>query len=374
MKKIQRALLIGRKACGLVFRLTPSALLCALFITGCAMIQPEEEMRAGRFEFGVTGDQQYTAEDENKFPNLIEDMNEAKLAFVVHVGDIENDPRPYYRNPSANKSVPCTDETFYRRREEFQKSRHPFILTPGDNDWTDCHEAKHGRNDPLERLVKLREIFFQGNQSLGQRTIRLTRQSEEPKYAKFRENVRWTYGDVLFVTLHIVGSNNNFGRTPGADAEYRERNEANLAWMRQAFELAKRNGSKAIMIITQANPGFQNTWPERRFRLYIWGSPVKPPEKKIKTGYDDFLNALEVETLAFSRPAVLVHGDSHIFRIDKPLLSSKTGRMIENFTRVETFGSPDVHWVRVIVDPNDQNVFTFKTAIVTKNLVNHLAQ
>jgi hypothetical protein len=41
-------------------------------------------------------------------------------------------------------------------------------------------------------------MFFQGDQSLGQRTIRLTRQSEDTRYAKFRENVRWTYGDVLF--------------------------------------------------------------------------------------------------------------------------------------------------------------------------------
>ena len=69
-------------------------------------------------------------------------------------------------------------------------------------------------------------------------------------------------------------------------------------------------------------------------------SPIKPPEKKIKTAYDEFLAALETETLAFPKPVVLVHGDSHIFRIDQPLLSSKTGRVIENFTRVETLARP----------------------------------
>ena len=78
-------------------------------------------------------------------------------------------------------------------------------------------------------------MFFQGDQSLGRRTIRLTRQSEDTRYAKFRENVRWTQGDVLFVTLHVIGSNNNLGRTPEMDAEYSERNAANLAWMRQAL-------------------------------------------------------------------------------------------------------------------------------------------
>ena len=155
------------------------------------------------------------------------------------------------------------------------------------------------------------------------------------------------------------------------DAEFAERNTADLVWMSEGFDFAKRNGSKAIMIITQANPGFQNTWPEVRFRRYMLNSPIKPPEKKIKTAYDEFLAALETETLAFPKPVVLVRGDSHIFRIDQPLLSSKTGRVIENFTRVETFGTPDVHWSRVMVNLDDPNVFTFKPEIVKKNLVDH---
>ena len=78
--------------------------------------------------------------------------------------------------------------------------------------------------------------------------------------------------------------------------------------------------------------------------------------------------------LRFPRPVLLVHGDSHIFRIDKPLLSSNTGRIIENFTRVETFGTPDVHWVRVIADLNDPNIFTFRPEIVEKNVVNHMVK
>jgi hypothetical protein len=44
---------------------------------------------------------------------------------------------------------------------------------------------------------------------------------------------------------------------------------------------------------------------------------------------------------------------------------------IEHFTRVETFGSPNVHWIRVSVDPSDPQVFTFKPEIVRQNLVQH---
>jgi hypothetical protein len=368
------ASLIRKNADGPRSRAPPNVLFCMLLIAGCAAVRPHGEIHSGRFQFGAIGDQQYTVEDEAKFPNLIQDINEGNLAFVVHIGDIEPDPRPYNVNPRAFKSVPCTDETFYQRRDEFQRSKAPFIYTPGDNEWTDCHEVKHQSNDPLERLAKIREIFFQGEQTFGQQTLALTRQSDDPKYAKFRENVRWTYGDVLFVTLHMVGSNNNFGRTPEMDAEYKERNGANLAWMKQAFELARGNGNKAITILTQANPGFQNSWPEARFRRYFLNSPIKPPEKKPKTGYDEFIAALEVETLAFKGPVLMVHGDSHIFRVDQPLVSSKTGRVIENFTRLETLGTPDVHWVRVIVDVNDPNVFTIKPEIVKKNLVDHSAK
>ena len=61
-------------------------------------------------------------------------------------------------------------------------------------------------------------------------------------------------------------------------------------------------------------------------------------------------------SIAFRRPVAYVHGDSHYFRIDKPLLDAQ-GRRLENFTRVETFGDNqengdnDVHWVKVARRP-----------------------
>jgi len=349
--------------------LASNILLCGLFIAGCAINRPSGESQVGRFEFGLIGDLPYTAEDEKKFPNLIEDMNKANLAFVVHNGDFQADGNGW--NEKTGGGEPCSDETFQNRLALAQSFNAPFILTPGDNDWTDCHRAKPRTFDPLERLTKVRGMFFGGDQSLGQRTMHLTRQSENPKYANFRENLRWNYGDILFVTVHMVGSNNNLGRTRDMDAEYTDRTAANFAWLREAFSTAKQNGTKAVMIITQANPGFWNNWTAVRFNRYILNSPVKAPEKRIPTGYDEFLVLIETETVAFGKPVVFVHGDSHIFRIDQPLVSSKTGRVIENFTRVETFGTPDVHWVKVIVDANDPDLFTFKPEIVKKNLVNH---
>jgi hypothetical protein len=54
-----------------------------------------------------------------------------------------------------------------------------------------------------------------------------------------------------------------------------------------------------------------------------------------------------------------------------PLLGSKSNRRIENFTRVETLGYPDVHWIHVTIDDNDPNVFSFRPRIVANNLVKH---
>jgi hypothetical protein len=73
-----------------------------------------------------------------------------------------------------------------------------------------------------------------------------------------------------------------------------------------------------------------------------------------------------VARISFDGPVVLVHGDSHTFRIDKPVISETRPL---NFTRVETFGSPDVHWVRATVDPRDEEVFSFEPEIVEENVV-----
>jgi hypothetical protein len=41
--------------------------------------------------------------------------------------------------------------------------------------------------------------------------------------------------------------------------------------------------------------------------------------------------------------------------------------MIEHFTRVETFGAPNAHWLRAMVDPNDPQVCMFKPEMI-KNI------
>ena len=283
-----------------------------------------------KFEVGLIGDIPYDAEEQRKTEVLFGRMDAEELAFVVHVGDIKSGDSP------------CTDEILLREKERFENSANPLVYVPGDNEWTDCHRTGY---DPVERLQRLRSIFFQGDESFGEKTITLTRQGTD-----YPENVRWSYGGVTSIGLNVPGSNNNLGRTPEANAEYAVRNEANLEWIRENFDRAQADGSSALMIVMQANPGFELS-----------------PE--VRTGYDGLLATLEEETVAFGKPVILVHGDTHTFRVDKPMSSSTTGERVENFTRVETFGSPEVNWVRATVDGSDPEVFAFQPEVVEENTV-----
>jgi hypothetical protein len=69
---------------------------------------------------------------------------------------------------------------------------------------------------------------------------------------------------------------------------------------------------------------------------------------------------------------VLVNGDSHFLQIDKPLKDA-AGHTIENFTRVQTFGSDQNHWVGATIDPRDPQVFSFQQHIVAANVPAYVA-
>ncbi|HYU85887.1 MAG TPA: hypothetical protein VEK80_13895 [Kribbellaceae bacterium] len=56
--------------------------------------------------------------------------------------------------------------------------------------------------------------------------------------------------------------------------------------------------------------------------------------------------------------------------MDKPLTDA-AGNLVENFTRVQTFGSAQNHWVSATVDPPDPSVFEFHQHVVAANLLPH---
>jgi hypothetical protein len=83
--------------------------------------------------------------------------------------------------------------------------------------------------------------------------------------------------------------------------------------------------------------------------------------------YPAYIDALRTQSLGFSGQVALVHGDSHYFKIDKPL-NGPNGGVVANFTRVETFGARNTHWVSATIDPKNPNVFVFEPHIVPQNV------
>jgi hypothetical protein len=322
------------------------------------------------FQFATMGDTGYSKKGEQEFARMLAAIDKENLAFVVHVGDFAADPRPYERSPDRI-SMPCTDESFERVLASLQASTHPLILTPGDNDWTDCHLLKARKVDPLERLARVRAMFFPEGRSLGRRTLAVESQSKDPAFAKFRENLTWTVNGVVFATLHTVGSQDNKGRTPEMDAEQAERSAANAAWLKRAFAAAKATNAPGLVLMTQANPEFEAHWTPTLQSRYVRAVPgADVPKEPGASVFADLVNALVDEMEGFRKPTLFIHGDTHLYRVNKPLMSRKTKRFFENFTRLEVFGDPETHWVRVTIDPAKPGLFVLEAEIVPENRAN----
>jgi hypothetical protein len=365
-------------------RLPPATALIVVALataTGLATqkgVQERDENREhaddrGTYAIGLWGDLPYSdIQATVGVPNLIADMNRHHLAFSVHDGDLK----------TGNGAPLCDDALYTRALGYFNALEAPAMFTPGDNDWTDCDRPTNGKFNSLERLTHERQVFFTTPFSFGQHRLRQQVQTDplclgvaDPVSltkvnAACVENRRWTVGGVTYATLNIQGSCNNLcGDGPDA-AEYFARNRANIAWMDETFDEAGTRHSAAVMFISQADPGFSES---------EFDAPQRNPVSLAETdgnpdGFQEFLLALRDRVIAFRKPVAYVHGDSHYFRIDKPLLDSPVGRRLQNFTRIETFGdhaeadNTDVQWVKVLIDPGSPEVFAYQPQVVAGNL------
>jgi hypothetical protein len=325
----------------------------------------------GSYSIGLWGDLPYSdLQAQVGVPNLISDMNAHKLAFTVHDGDL----KAGNGTPGSATPTICSDALYVQALGFFNSLHAPAIFTPGDNDWTDCDRPSNGGFNSRERLDHERQVFFSTPFSLGMKKLRQEVQTAPlclgvSGPVPCVENRRWNHRGVTYVTLNIQGSCNNLCDTAPDPAEFAARNQANIAWMRDAFRDAQARGSAALMIIAQADPGWDLSDATR--------APLRDPKTLAETdgqpdGFQEFLLALRDEVIAFRKPVAYVHGDSHYFRVDRPFQDS-AGRRLENFTRVETFGdnqgngTNDVNWLKVTVDPRSREVFSYQAQIVPGN-------
>jgi len=282
------------------------------------------------FQIGLVGDTGYTAGQVTAFDKVVTQMNTYPLAFVTHDGDFK-DPR-----------TACSDEQFEAAKQSFNRSTAPFVYAVGDNEWMDCDNMNVNPNeapmDAVGRLDELREMLFHDDASLGVNQMPLTTQrvwdkAPEPQFShSFPENARWAKEGVVFATLNAPGPSDDINKT----SESHNRRAANLDWLNSAFDVAEATNAPAVMIIWQADP-----W-------YATASIDFSPTWRYLT------EALEARAQAFGKPVVLVHGDTHICRLDNPFPDAP------NVRRLETHGTGDSgNWIRATVDPASPDVFSF---------------
>lgn len=281
------------------------------------------------FTFGFIGDTPYNRLDQQGLKRVMAGLDDSDLEFVLHVGDIKS------------RGERCSNLLLSDRLEMLDRSEHPLIYTPGDNEWTDCGwidpDDPYAPGTPLDRLHWIRSHVYHHPESLGARHMRVEQQCQmipqlsvqdanNWKQPRLPENMRWRIGSLQFCTIHMVGSNNAMFSTPAMREAWALRQQANAIWLTETAVLAKRYGARGLVIATHANMGF---------------------EAARNDGWTATRQAIIATAADFDGPVALLHGDTHIFRTDRMLLKSHG---LENFIRVECFGSPftwqwvTIHW------------------------------
>jgi len=283
--------------------------------------------QAEPFTFVALGDAPYgePAESYPIYEALIAAINARTPALVIHVGDIKSG------------STPCSDELLGQQLAYLNSFAAPLLYTPGDNEWTDCHRKAAGSFDPLERLAHLRAVFFADPaKSLGAPTLDVTSQAA----AGYPENARIVMNDIMFVTAHVVGSNNNFEvRDIAAINEFFARDVANLIWLDESFAAAA--DTKALVVSIQADM-FEFDWNAFGDETFLRHS-----------GFQNIGNRLIERAAAYGKPVLLIYGDSHVFRQSRPFPTKAP-----NVMGLEVPGEAAMHAVEITADPSTTGVFS----------------
>lgn len=311
----------------------------ALVLAGSSTARTSDGGQDG-VTYAIIGDTPYGASQLVDFPRLVSDLNrDPDVELTVHLGDIKDG------------ASPCSDAYFDQMRAHFDTLQDPLVLTPGDNEWTDCHRPAAGGYSPTERLARFRSVFYpRANKSLGETRKALKTQATMPGFETFVENRLWKARKVVFATVHVVGSNNDlvpwFGaaETPAQRAErlaeYDARLAADLAWLDRTFAFAEESEARGVVVAMQADMWFN--------------TPL---------GFSEIVQRLADRAREFDKPVLLLEGDSHRFTVDRPLATGSALHGVTtaapNLTRIIVEGQTTGEWLKLRIDPNAAEVFTW---------------
>jgi hypothetical protein len=350
-----------------------TALLAALIVNCLAHADNDREKgkkshSGHQITLAVMGDWPYGAPLFDASQLLINSVNsDPDVSLILHVGDIHSGSQPCTGaelSPVPAGSAPDYNLAVFQMFEQFTA---PFVYTPGDNEWTDCHKTKEFRSGaPLNELASVRKVFFPNpGLTLGVNKKTVASQADKfdrdhPADTQFVENVMWEQKRVVFVTLNMPGSNNDgltwtngFTNEPARILEASQRTLANIRWLNAAFERAEEEHAKAVVIGLQAD---------------MWDPAALVPGGDGLSNYTLFVQELAALAGRFAKPVLLINGDSHVYGSDTPLAdpNSATGKIhntpaVPNLTRITVQGSTTApaEWLRLIVDPESAEVFSW---------------
>ena len=143
------------------------ALTALAAVTLTAGQHPSAEAAVAPYSFAVIGDVPYGETAQAHFPAFIAGINaDPDVQMVTHLGDIKSG------------STTCDNARFALIRTDFGLFADPLVYTPGDNEWTDCHRVDNGKYQPLERLARIRSVFFTTpGRTLGAAPVSVTSQA-----------------------------------------------------------------------------------------------------------------------------------------------------------------------------------------------------
>jgi hypothetical protein len=101
----------------------------------------DDDHERGSYVIGLWGDLPYSdVQATTGVPNPIADMNWPELAFAARDGDLKAG------NGTTDSTTPtiCSDALYTQGPNYLNSLKAPAILTPGDDDWTDCDRPSNG--------------------------------------------------------------------------------------------------------------------------------------------------------------------------------------------------------------------------------------
>ena len=218
--------------------LLAAGLLAASLAWPGALAAPGDQ--AG-FEFAVLGHSFKAGPDDTPLKKAIAETSAFNAAFVVATGI-----------KAASES--CSDKLYGQRKDLLDASAPPLIVSLSASDWASCRNSR-GRINAIERLNRLRDVYFADDQSLGQRKLTLSRLSSTAKFRSYAENAHWEYGGVLFATVNLPANNNHFLPEAGRNSEFEDRLVANRSWLQRLFAMAQRKQLDGIVLFSDGDVG-----------------------------------------------------------------------------------------------------------------------